>query len=163
MTSRTHALLSVLLLGALVIVCCACSEPWSSGYDAATAPPTPETGGAFTIPSGREGVPPIEVDVVAKGDGRAPAVGESVTLHYIGTFLDGKEFGNSRKRGKPLEFELGADGIIRGWHLVVERMHVGDRWTVKIPSPLAYGSRGSFGVIAANTDLVFDMELIGVR
>ena len=98
-----------------------------------------------------------------KGDGRQPRAGESVKVHYIGTFLDGKQFDNSRKRGAPLEFDLGDGDIITGWHLIIERMHVGDRWTATIPSPLAYGSRGSFGTIAANTDLVFDMELLGVR
>ena len=163
MRSRARTLLSAFILVILLTVCGACSEPWSSGYDAATAPPTPEAGGAFTIPSGYESVPAIEVEVVAKGDGRAPTVGDSVSVHYIGTFADGKEFESSRKYGKPIAFELGTDGIIQGWHLVVERMRVGDRWKVKIPSPLAYGTRGSFGVIAANTDLVFDMELLDVR
>ncbi len=159
MTTRILSLalaLALLLFGG-------CSPSQISDYDAATAAATPEAGGAFTIPSGRAGVPPIEIEVVAKGDGRRPIIEENVTLHYIGTFLDGKEFDNSRKRGAPLEFELGDDGIITGWHLIIERMQVGDRWTATIPSPLAYGSRGSFGVIAANTDLVFDMELVGVR
>jgi len=140
-----------------------CSDSLISDYDAATAPPTPAAGSAFTIPSGREGVPPIKVAVAVKGDGRQPSAGESVKLRYVGTFLDGKEFDNSRNRGAPFEFELGEDGIITGWHLVIERMHVGDRWTATIPSPLAYGSRGSFGVIAADTDLVFELELLGVR
>ena len=163
MTFRSSTRLPAFLLLALAVLCCACSEPWNSGYDPATAAPTPAAGGTFTIPSGRDGVPPIEVEVVEKGSGSAPAVGQTVAVHYVGTFLDGKEFENSRDHGTPIAFELGADGIIRGWNLVVERMHVGDRWKVMIPSPLAYGSRGSFGVIAADTDLVFDMELMEVR
>ncbi len=163
MTIRTISLALTLSLGLVLTGCNGSSGSQAPDFDPATAVPTPEAGGSFTIPSGRTGVPPIQIDVLAKGDGMEARSGDTVAMHYVGTFLDGKQFDSSRDTGQAFEFRLGTGGVISGWDLVVERMHVGDRWKAMIPSPLAYGSRGALGAIPADTDLVFDMELLRVR
>ncbi len=34
-------------------------------------------------------------------------MGQTVTVHYIGLLEDGKEFNNSYKVGKPIDFKIG--------------------------------------------------------
>ena len=42
-------------------------------------------------------------------------------------------------------------------------MKVGEQRQLQIPSALAYGSRGAGDLILPNSDLIFDVELVGAR
>jgi len=88
-----------------------------------------------------------------------PEPGAVVTIHYVGTFIDGREFDSSRKRGEPATFPLGR--LIKGWQEGVPMMRVGDRCLFAIPADLAYGSRYR-DPIPANSALLFDIELIAI-
>jgi FK506-binding protein 2 len=47
---------------------------------------------------------------------RKTVKGDKVDMHYRGTLAsDGSEFDASYKRGQPLNFELGAGRVIKGW------------------------------------------------
>src|SRR5215471_14555844 len=52
---------------------------------------------------------------VLEGKGPAAKAGDTVEVHYAGRLADGKEFDNSFKRGKPIEFVLGTGRVIKGW------------------------------------------------
>lgn len=66
--------------------------------------------------------------------------GEKVRVHYVGTLEDGTEFDSSRRRGRPLEFTVGARQMIPGFERVVSEMGEGDRVSVTIPAAEAYGA-----------------------
>jgi FKBP-type peptidyl-prolyl cis-trans isomerase len=95
-----------------------------------------------------------------KRDAPKPAPGATVTIHYVGTFIDGREFDSSRKRGEPATFPLGR--LIKGWQEGVPMMRVGDRCLFAIPAALGYGARTDRPPIPPNSALLFDIELIAI-
>lgn len=99
---------------------------------------------------------------VVEGTGVQPDSGQVVAVHYAGTLLNGQEFDNSVKRGKPIEFKLDVGQVIAGWDEGIALMKQGGKATLLIPSALAYGSRGG-GPIPPNSVLRFDVELVGVK
>ncbi len=95
------------------------------------------------------------------GTGLTPPNHSNVIVHYTGMFKDGRVFDSSVSRGQPFSFILGAGQVIRGWDMAVAGMKQGEKSRFVIPSEYAYGSNGAGGVIPPNTDLVFDIELLG--
>lgn len=114
---------------------------------------------------------------IRKSNNPKPAAGTKVMFSYAGYFTNGdlfdtnyadvaKAFGKydinrDRQSGyAPVPFPYGKkDGLIPGFIEGMEKMAIGDKVLLFIPSYLAYGERGSQGVIPPNTDLVFELEL----
>lgn len=88
-----------------------------------------------------------------------PEAGATVTLHYTGTFIDGRKFDSSRDRGEPATFPL--TQLIKGWQEGVPMMRVGERWLFAIPPELGYGARNR-DPIPPNSALLFDIELVAI-
>jgi FKBP-type peptidyl-prolyl cis-trans isomerase FklB len=84
-----------------------------------------------------------------------------VTVHYEGKLTDGKVFDSSVERGSPID--LPVSGVIPGWVEGLQLMHVGEKIKLFIPSDLAYGAQSPSPMIPANSVLVFDLELIGIK
>lgn len=103
----------------------------------------------------------LQYEVVKKGNGEKVKEGDQVKVHYTGTFVDGKTFDDSRKRGEPAVF--GVDQVIPGWSEALKLMDVGSRYKLAIPSTLAYGEQGAPPVIEPNSVLLFDVELIAIE
>jgi FKBP-type peptidyl-prolyl cis-trans isomerase FkpA len=87
-----------------------------------------------------------------------PAPGATVTVHYVGQFIDGRTFDSSRERNQPATFPLTA--VIKGWQEGVPMMRVGETWRFVIPAALAYGERDRPPIPPGST-LVFEIELLG--
>jgi len=65
--------------------------------------------------------------------------GQTVTVHYTGTFDDGTEFDSSKTRD-PLSFQVGAGQMISGFDAAVVGMIVGESKTVRLDPEDAYGN-----------------------
>jgi FKBP-type peptidyl-prolyl cis-trans isomerase FkpA len=101
----------------------------------------------------------------AKGAGAPVQEGDSLTIKYKGTFLDGKIFDQSDRGTGPGTFKILYTKnvpLIRGWISVLATMNEGEKVKVLIPSKMGYGVRGG-GAIQPYTPLIFDMELITVK
>ena len=103
----------------------------------------------------------LQYEILTKGTGPVPAKGDTVTAHYRGTLLDGKEFDNSYKRGEPLTIPVA--GVIPGWTEALTMMPVGSKWKLYIPSNIAYGDFGAGQDIPGGATLVFEVELLGIK
>ena len=93
------------------------------------------------------------------GTGAHPNPTDTVTIHYVGRFIDGTEFDSSVSRGEPATFPL--PRLIRGWQEGVPMMNVGDRYEFAVPYNLAYGYAGR-GPIPGGATLIFTIDLIGI-
>jgi len=106
----------------------------------------------------------IRYIIQRQGTGGKPASGRTVRVNYTGRLLSGEVFDSSALRGRPLEFQAGVGKVIPGWDETVMDMRVGEKRLVIIPPELAYGNQEvGTGLIPANSFLIFEMELVGIR
>lgn len=87
---------------------------------------------------------------------------DAIDMHYEGRLADGEVFDSSYKRGDPLNLRLGVGMVIPGWDKGVLGMCLGEKRRLRIPPQLGYGERGA-GPIPPNSELIFDVELVGIN
>ncbi|WP_276167666.1 peptidylprolyl isomerase [Zobellia alginiliquefaciens] len=105
----------------------------------------------------------LRYKMIQKGSGAQAEKGQTVSVHYEGSLLNGQVFDSSYKRNQPIDFQLGVGQVIPGWDEGIQLLQVGDKARLVIPSNLGYGSAGAGGVIPPNATLLFDVELMGVK
>jgi FKBP-type peptidyl-prolyl cis-trans isomerase FklB len=103
----------------------------------------------------------LQYKVITSGDGKTPKPDDTVTTHYRGTLIDGREFDSSYSRNQPASFPV--KGVIKGWTEALQLMKVGDKWELYIPSELAYGEAQRSELIQPNSTLVFELELLSIK
>ncbi len=141
------------ILAATVLVLVGCNEKVEPEKDISTEESNPDL---VTTSSGLK-----YIDVEA-GSGASPSRGQTVVVHYTGWLENGNKFDSSVDGGKPFEFPLGYGRVIKGWDEGVATMKVGGKRRLIIPANLAYGSRENAN-IPANSTLIFDVELLGIK
>lgn len=106
----------------------------------------PEKHGAAAKPHKSEA--PVEIEELEVGQGPAPKAGQMAMVHVVGHTADGKEFVNTRKKGKPRELKVGDPGKdLPGLDDALTHFAVGGRYKVIVPPDRR----------------VYEVELVGVR
>ncbi len=123
----------------------------------ATSTPTKVTGAPTKTASG------LEYWDIKVGTGAVAESGKHVKVDYTGWLTNGKKFDSSVGTGRPFDFMLGANQVIKGWDEGVAGMKVGGKRQLRIPPDLAYGAAGYSGVIPPNSTLIFDVQLVAVK
>lgn len=103
----------------------------------------------------------LQYEVITAAEGAKPTIDDTVTVHYVGTLMDGTEFDSSIARGEPASFPL--KGVIPGWTEGLQLMNVGSKYRFVIPSDLAYGDRGAGQAIGPGETLIFEVELLEIN
>lgn len=129
---------------------------------------------AKELPSG------LKLVITETKNGAFPPKGSHVKVNYAGYFTDGRLFDTSYKevamaygtydeaRDKqngyaPFTTIYGPDAkLIAGFKEGLQKMRIGDKAMLFIPFHLGYGVQGAGDVIPPNTDLVFELELVGL-
>jgi cyclophilin family peptidyl-prolyl cis-trans isomerase len=115
--------------------------------------------------------------ITKKAGGKKPAKGTAISIDYAGFLEDGQLFDTSLQSeakifGKfdpireaqngyqPIPFQAGRkEGMIPGFIEGLEKLSIGDKAILFIPSHLAYGAGGAGDVIPPNTNIIFEVTL----
>ncbi|KAL6708738.1 FK506 binding protein proline rotamase rapamycin-binding protein [Coniothyrium glycines] len=107
----------------------------------------------------------VQKTVISNGSGPSPKKGDTVTMEYTGWLRTpgkpeekGSQFDSSIGRGSFVT-KIGVGQVIKGWDEGVVQMQLGEKARLDITSDFAYGSQAVGGVIPANSDLIFEVEL----
>lgn len=111
--------------------------------------------GVVTLPSG------LQYKVINEGTGPKPTMDSRVKVDYVGTLMNGDKFDSSIDRGEAAVFGVGQ--VVKGWTEALLLMPVGSKWIVYVPYDLAYGSRDTGGPIKPYSNLIFEIELLGIE
>ena len=110
-----------------------------------------------------EAVTELLIEDTEEGTGAEAQAGDTISVHYTGTLLNGTKFDSSVDRGTPFTFELGAGDVIAGWDQGLVGMKVGGKRKLTIPADLAYGDVSPSPLIPAGSVLVFEVELLEIN
>jgi FKBP-type peptidyl-prolyl cis-trans isomerase len=153
--------LKTLFSAAALALLAACSGD-STGPDIPELTPLPA---GVTIVTTESGLQYADVTV---GTGAVAQDGSNVAVHYTGWLADGTGFDTSRGL-QPLRFTIGQGQLqVIGFEEGVVGMKVGGKRRLFVPAALAYGAKAVYDqnarlVIPANSDLIFDVELVAVQ
>ena len=109
-----------------------------------------------------EQVTELEIIVIEVGTGDEVQPGATITAHYTGALVkNGIIFQSSHDFGQAISF--GLDQVIKGWTVGVPGMRIGGTRRLIIPAEMAYGASSPAKDIPANSDLVFDIDLVAIK
>ncbi len=116
-----------------------------------------EMEGVHVLPSG------LQYKILSRGNDQqdSPSLFDVVKIHYNGFSLDGRALESSYARGEPVTIPV--NQAISGWAEALQKMHIGDKWKLFVPSYLAYGASGVPPYIGPDQTLIFELELIGIQ
>lgn len=147
------------IIGVVILVAAGGGAYWYMGQGSTA--PEPEAIATST--------PQVQGQDITVGTGTQAIPGSIVSVLYVGMLEDGTVFDSSAANGNtPLTFQLGAAEYLAGFQIGINNMRVGGERRMLIPPELAYGTEAKTDatgkvVIPANSPLVFDVRLVGVR
>jgi FKBP-type peptidyl-prolyl cis-trans isomerase len=103
--------------------------------------------------------------VLKEGQGDLVQIGDTVTVHYEGKFLNGKFFDSTKRRNSPFQFVYGRKWqVISGLEEAIGRMKAGEKSIFILPSQIGFGEIGSTtGIIPPYTSTIFEVELVELK
>ncbi len=111
--------------------------------------------GALTTDSG------LQYLELAAGTGKAPQVGDIITMHFIATLTDGTELANTYLQNQPASAVWGVGRLLPGWEEGIGLMKEGGKANLLMPAKLAFGEQGS-STVPPNSQVMFEVELLTV-
>ncbi|KAF9527110.1 peptidyl-prolyl cis-trans isomerase [Crepidotus variabilis] len=106
----------------------------------------------------------VDIQTITSGDMKSfPKKGDKVTIHYVGTLVDGTKFDSSRDRGFAFQTEIGTGRVIKGWDEGILRLSLGQKAILTTTPDYAYGTRGFAPLIPPNSTLKFEVELLKIN
>lgn len=110
----------------------------------------------------------LQITVLKEGTGtQVSKNGDILEMNYTGTLENGTAFDSTvdPKFGhvKPFEFQIGTGMVIKGWEQGLLNMKKGEKRKLSIPSDLAYGAYSPSPLIPANSNLIFEVELLKIN
>lgn len=99
---------------------------------------------------------------IEKGTGAYVEEGDIVTIHYNLYNIEDKLIETSYY-GEPMVFVYGTGDMVPGIEEALEKMRVGGKATIIVPSPMGFGNVAIDEELPANSTVIFDLELIDVQ
>lgn len=110
----------------------------------------------------------LKKEVLVQGVDSPAVSGDIITVHYLGSFADGRKFDSSYDRGVPFSIPLGQGRVIQGWDQGLVGVKKGEKLKLTIPPSLGYGEngipdgRGGY-IIPQNATLIFEIEVLKIE
>lgn len=101
---------------------------------------------------------------VKPGSGAPTKKGDKVTVNYVGTLADGKEFDNTYKQKMPFSFVIGSGEALPGLDSGITGMKVGGIRQLRLPPKIAFGMYPPAGSpVPPNTVVNFKVEMMKIQ
>lgn len=94
--------------------------------------------------------------ITSVGTGLKPTLDGTISVKYTGRFLPTNDIFDHTTNG----VVLAVNTLIEGWKIGVQLMTKGSKFTLYIPSGLAYGTSGAGSIVTPNANLIFEIELL---
>lgn len=117
----------------------------------------------FNVPHAKKLAGGVTLETLQEGKGPSPTTSDIALINYKGMLGDGKVF--DQGQGVPMP----VTGVVPGFSTGLQAMQAGGKYRLRIPAEQAYGSEEKRNqqtgevVIPANSDLVFDIDLLEFR
>ena len=117
----------------------------------------------FNVPHAKKLAGGVTLETLQEGKGPNPTTSDIALINYKGMLANGKAF--DQGQGVPMP----VTGVVPGFSTGLQAMQAGGKYRLRIPAEQAYGSEEKRNqqtgevVIPANSDLVFDVDLLEFR
>ncbi|MFI5387274.1 MAG: FKBP-type peptidyl-prolyl cis-trans isomerase [Fimbriimonadales bacterium] len=106
----------------------------------------------------------LSIQELAPGTGPGIKNGDTASIHVSLTVAGGKTLFNTRDRGQPESYPVGAGQLGQGFDAALVGMKTGQKRKITVPPDLAFGAEGAGnGSIPPNATIVFEVEVVKIN
>jgi len=152
-------------IGLALLVCLVSLAPYGCKSPQASAPPPAAS--APTAPAWITSTSGLGIRDINQGTGPSPRPGQTCVVYAKGWVEepgnDGTTFLDTRKRGFPDVFPIGAGRVIKGWDEGLATMKKGGKRLLRVPPSLGYAPNEMGKGVTPGATLIFELELLEIR